>query len=425
MLRILEISGSRILGCGLALALFLPFHDARAEMVLYSFTGGNDGAAPAAGPIADSAGNLYGTTVGGGGNRVCQQGIVGCGTVFKLASDGTESVLYKFCSKRRCRDGAEPAAGLIADSAGNLYGTTEYGGATDCIAAKPGCGTVFKIAPDGTEKVLYSFTGGSDGGLPAAGLIEDSAGNLYGTTSQGGIDTKCNDEGCGTVFKIAPDGTETVLYYFCAEPNCRDGAGPVAGLIADSAGNLYGTTFAGGRENSAGIVFKVTPADFTEKVLYSFTGGNDGGGPRSSLIRDRAGNLYGTTEYGGVSGTHNDGAVFKVAPDRTETVLYSFCAQADCRDGWLPAAGLIADSVGNLYGTTLEGGEDNFGIVYRLALDGTYKVLHSFTGGSDGGVPAGGLIAGTKGYLYGTTSQGGTNVDCDDEGCGTVFELKK
>ena len=252
-------------------------------------------------------------------------------------------MLYSFTGS----DGSEPFAGLIADSSGNLYGTTQSGGASG------GHGVVFKLSPSGTETVLHTFTGGSDGGIPRAGLIADTGGNLYGTTAGGGASN------AGTVFKLSPSGTETVLYSFTGS----DGSGPFAGLIADSSGNLYGTTQSGGASGGHGVVFKLSPGG-TETVLYSFTGGSDGGTPRAGLIADSSGNLYGTTQFGGPGcGGVGCGVVFKLSPSGTETVLYSFTGS----DGSGPFPGLIADSSGNLYGTTLSGGASGgHGVVFKL-----------------------------------------------------------
>ena len=236
---------------------------------------------------------------------------------------------------------------MVQDSADNLYGTTPDGGASDA-------GVVFKVAKHGKETVLYSFTGGDDGGNPFAGLIRDSAGNLYGTTTYGG-DLKCNNGyGCGTVFKLGKTGKETVLYSFTESP---DGAYPYAGLVRDTKGNLYGTTFFGGA-SGAGTVFKVDKTG-KETVLYSFTGGSDGKYPYAGLLRDTKGNLYGTTEYGGAS---SNGTLFKLDTSGTETVLHSFTGGSD---GGLPIAGLILDASGNLYGAAQSGG-DGGGTVFEL-----------------------------------------------------------
>jgi len=348
---------------------------------------------PMAGLIEDASGNLYGTTTDGGTNHG--------GTVFKLDNTGQEMVLYGFCSASNCTDGADPSSGLIQDAAGNLYGVTERGGANTSADGGVGGGTVFKLAistvPGGgwTETVLYSFCPESnctDGEQPSAGLVQDAAGNLYGTTLYGGANTSANGGlGGGAVFKLAPPAqagdawTETVLYSFCPESNCTDGNQPAAGLIQDAAGNLYGTTYFGGANTSAndntggGTVFKLTVhpgGGWTETVLYSFCsfGGSsctDGTLPSASLIQDTVGNLYGTAASGGAN---NSGAVFKLAVPAqsggawTETPLYSFCAAASCMDGGIPSAGLIADSEGDLYGTTSAGGVNNSGTVFELAL---------------------------------------------------------
>jgi uncharacterized repeat protein (TIGR03803 family) len=329
------------------------------------------------------------------------------GIVFRLAPDGTESVLYTFTGGN---DGGTPQGGLIMDKKGNLYSTTVNGGAD-------GRGTVFELAPDGTETVLYSFTGGADGANPWPRLLMDKKGNLYGTALGGG--TGNNN---GAVFKLAPNGRETVLYSFCSKTNCDDGSQPYAPVIADSKGNLYGTTVGGGDYNS-GVVYKVTPKG-KETVLYGFTGGSDGGGPLAGLLMDSSGNLYGTAFRGGNSS--NDGVVFKVTPGGTEQVLYAFCAKANCTDGATPNASfLIADKKGNLYGTVTAGGTDNDGAIFELAPDGTEKVLYSFAGGSDGDYPAGGLLMDKKGDLYGTTSNGGGGYDNCSAGCGTAYKLSR
>jgi uncharacterized repeat protein (TIGR03803 family) len=292
--------------------------DKTGETVLYSFTGGKDGAYP---KLAgrDPAGNLYGATPFGGASDY--------GVVFKLDTTGTETVLYSFTGGK---DGASPYAGVIRDSTGDLYGTTAFGGSS-------GAGVVFELDTTGTETVLYSFTGLGDGGTPIGGLDRDSAGNLYSTTVSGGA------SGDGVVFKLDTTGAETVLHSFTG----ADGANPDAGVIRDAAGNLYGTTVSGGA-SGYGTVFKLDTGG-TETVLYSFKGGADGSGPEAGLIRDPAGNLYGTTYGGGTC----CGVIFKVDTAGTETVLYSFSGGAD---GAYPAAGLIKDAAGNLYGTTYSGG---------------------------------------------------------------------
>jgi uncharacterized repeat protein (TIGR03803 family) len=374
--------------------------------VLHKFNNKANGAYSDAGLIIDAAGNLYGTTAGGGHVSLCDGD--GCGVVFKLTpnADGswTESMLYKF----NLSDGAEPDAGLIFDAAGNLYGTTAFGGAS-------GHGTVFKLAPnqDGswTESVLHSFNF-TDGAVPLAGLIFDAAGNLYGTTVDGGAYEY------GTVFKLAPnqDGswTESMLHSF----NNSDGAYPVAGLIFDAAGSLYGTT-GGDSFSNAGKVFKLAPnqdGSWTESVLHSFIG-SDGEYPYAGLIFDAAGNLYGTTYEGGAS---NYGTVFKLAPNQDgswiESVLHSFHGS----NGENPEAGLIFDAAGNLYGTTAFGGASGHGTVFKLApnQDGSwaYRLVHVFQG-KPAWSPYGGLVLGSAGTLYGTTEY------CSSGCNGVVYQI--
>jgi uncharacterized repeat protein (TIGR03803 family) len=315
------------------------------EKVLYAFSGGSDGAYPGSNLVMDGSGNLYGATEEGG---------LGVGTVFKLAPHGTETVLHAFKS---APDGSVPIGNLVADGSGNLYGTTYSGGNTggsEC--GDGGCGTVFKIAADGSEAILHAFQGGDDGWQPYGGVILDSQGNLYGTTSGGG-GSGCDGFGCGTVFEVAPDGTETVLYAF---QGGNDGDKPGGSLMMDGSGNLYGA--AGGGASNRGTVFKLAP-DGTETVLYTFTYGSDGYDPNGGLVADSAGNLYGTTSDGGGAGKGGGhGVAFELAPDGTETVLYSFKGD----HGRFPAAGLLLGKHGDLYGTTAAGGDDNDGMVFEL-----------------------------------------------------------
>jgi uncharacterized repeat protein (TIGR03803 family) len=393
-----------------AVAALASVGTAQAQVtVLHAFTGGRDGWEPRAGLIGDSAGNLYGTTQMGGSR--CWEG-EGCGIVFKLAQKGTETVLYRFTSDK---DGGIFPSGVIEDKAGNLYGTTAEGG----TGGAPGI--VFRLAPDGNETVLYAFHGHNDGSLPTGGVISDSAGNLYGTTQMGGGSGCYADEGCGTVFELAPDGTETVLYSFAGG---NDGEYPYAGVIEDKARNLYGMTPNGGADGF-GIVFKLSPHG-KETVLHTFTGGSDGGYPFAGLIEDDAGNLYGTTETGG-NGC-DCGVVFKLTPGGTETVLYAFAGGSD---GAYPEAGLIRDRAGNLYGTTINGGFTGCnkgrgcGTVFKLAPDGTEVVLYAFDDRKRGGFPQASLMEDKTGNLYGTTLSGGLKRDCYGRGCGTVFRLTK
>jgi uncharacterized repeat protein (TIGR03803 family) len=380
---------------------------------MHTFSGGEDGRQPTGRVVLDADGNLYGVTPGGGGNT-CFGGTQ-CGVVFKIAPDKTESVLYNF---KGGSDGASPYGELIADKNGNRYGTTFAGGGSDCSGF--GCGTVFKLAPDGSETVLYAFAGGNDDGSnPDTGLVFDTAGNLYGVTQYGG-GAGCYGSGCGTVFKVAPDGKETVLHIFAGG---TDGAIPSASLIVDATGNLYGTTDEGGATDcdhrGCGTVFKIAP-DGSETVLHAFQGGNDGAHPRNaSLLADQGGNQYGTTAYGGstvfCAGT-GCGTVFKLAPNGTETLLHVFKSE---NKGTEPFAGVIADGGGNLYGTTVIGGKAGAGTIFKLAPDGTETVLHSFKGYPKGGdQPYAGLTL-VNGYFYGTTHLGGKHD------AGTVYRLKQ
>jgi len=367
--------------------------------VLYSFQGGADGAGPVAALVADGAGNLYGTAeYGGDGN----------GVVFKVDASGKETVLYSF---KGGTDGANPTGALARDAAGNLYGTTLNGAGSGC-GPLDGCGTVFKLDATGKETVLYRFTGGTNGTAPFAGLIRDKDGNLYGTTTAGG-GSGCGGSGCGTVFKVDAAGEETVLHRFAGG---KDGSNPQASVIRDAQGNLYGTTLQGGgsgcNDNAGcGTVYKLNTAG-KEQVLHRFTGG-DGGWPWS-LTRDAGGNLYGTASIGGRSGA---GTVFKLSPTGKITTLYSFTGRAD---GASPTGGVILDRAGNLYGTADQGGNScgnlSCGTVFRLDTTLKFSVLHRFIGG-DGEFPIAGLVRDRAGNLYGTTIDGGS------VNSGVVFKL--
>jgi uncharacterized repeat protein (TIGR03803 family) len=430
----------------LAMVLILQTEAAAASTnkILYEFKGVPDGSTPLASLIFDAAGNLYGTTAEGG-SGVCSSSS-GCGTVFKLTpnADGswTESVLYSFCSLSNCADGGNPgasliapdviSAGLIFDGAGNLYGTTTQGGSGAGCGISGGCGVVFKLTPnaDGswTESVLYNFcslANCADGENPGDGLIFDKVGNLYGTTPGGGH-PGCNDvwPGCGVVFKLTPNSgggwTESVLYRFCSLSGCADGAAPVASLIFDGAGNLYGTTLAGGSNNS-GTVFQLKPhtgGSWTENVLFRFNGiGDSGQAPEGPLVFDAAGNLYGTTSLGGVAG---NGLVFKLKPSSgglwTESVIHYFYVAAG------PNGSLTFDAAGNLYGTTNQGGFANNGQLFKLAPQSgggwAYSVPRYFYG-KPSKVPIGGVVLDKAGNLYGTTDSCGSGYTCQ----GVVYEF--
>ena len=368
-------------------AAFIPTSLVHASSfsVLHTFAG-PDGAFPFAGLIQDKAGNLYGAT-GGGGKGGCP--LIGCGVVFKLKRDGKLTILHYFMG---AEDGEDPDSGLLTDGSGNIFGATTSGGHYNA-------GTVFKISPDGSENVLHVFGLSNDGVYPRGDLIADGAGALYGVTAEGGTHL-CGRVGCGTIFKLAADGTESVLHSFAGG---QDGWSPDAGLVADGQGNLYGTTLYGGgrgceRVGGCGVVFKLAP-DGSETILHVFEKKRDGRKPDGSLILDKAGNLYGTA---GGGGAFHKGAVFRIDKDGDETVLYSF----NKADGAHPFGGVIADGAGNLYGMTWSGGAYGKGTIFMLSAAGVETVLYSFDE-SSGGNPYAGLLADKSGAFYGMTSNYG------------------
>lgn len=430
------------------------------ETVLYSFTGGIDGAFSNFGVVFDASGAVYGTTEDGGGSPNCDGG---CGIVFKLTpptsgrGPWTRTVLYSF---KGGNDGSAPNGPLIFGPSGALYGTTALGGSSGCPF---GCGTVYKLTPPPgagapwIETVLSRFRGGSDGQFPFAGLVFDRSGALYGTTNTGGILSACGGSGCGTVFKLTPpvgrgtDWTRTILYSFRGGyVNGPDGAFPQQPLTLDRSGALYGTTSSGG-PSGVGTVFRLTPqprggTPWVETVLHSFgASADDGNYPSGSLAFGADGALYGTTEFGGTPTCieprfcESFGTVYRLEPSQRgqtqwiETVLYSFTGGSG---GAGPLAGVVSDRSGTLYGTTNSGGissagcNSGCGTVYKLAPPPGGKTpwiettLYSFIGGNDGNGPSGGsLVADVNGNLYGTTSQGGGGICPSGNGCGTVFEL--
>jgi len=398
------------------------------ESVLYNFgSTPTDGYQPSGGLLMDSSGNLFGTTVAGSDTLCDLAEVYGCGIVYELvkSSNGyAEKVLYSFGTTSPTSDGASPFAGLIVDTTGNLYGTTTYGGSPNCLIdlGVDGCGTVFELVKSSsgyTENLLYTFTG-PDGAYPYASLTMDSSGNLYGTTYSGGA---C---GLGSVFELNKSSggyAEKVLYSFGCSSS--DGWDPYAGVILDSAGNLYGTTESAGASGD-GMVFELVNSggDYTENILYSFSGA-DGQMPSGDLIFDLSGNLYGTTQGGGEYG---NGVVFELVNSLnrfTEKVLYSFKGPSD-NDGQTPEPGLVIDASGNLYGNTRLGGTncepDGCGVVFELInSSGSYteKILHRFGAPGDGEVPTAPLLMDSAGNLYGTTDAGGATL-CY---CGTVFSV--
>jgi uncharacterized repeat protein (TIGR03803 family) len=387
--------------------IFSPSAESQQFSVLYNFPVA--GTFPSGTLIADTQGNLYGLTQGGGS--------FGWGSVFELPASGGETVLYSFTGGA---DGSMPEfTSLLRDPAGNLYGVTPYGGASSSTCSGSSCGVIFRIsAATGKEKVLYSFMGGADGSFPSSSLISDANGNFYGVAGNGGdFDPPCATFGCGVVYELSKTGEETVLYSFTGG---SDGATPSGVLVRDSEGNLYGTAQAGGTYGW-GVVFKLDPSG-NETVLYSFTGGPDGYYPLF-LVLDPEGNLYGTTYGGGdTSCVGGCGVLFEIDSLGNESTLFAFTGDS----GYRPLGGLVLDSRGNLYGTTYGGGEKGAGLVFRVSKGGVETVLHSFIG-SDGANPESGLLLREDpedpflgGYLYGTTSTGGNAVG---QG-GVAFRIK-
>ena len=363
-------------------AIALPSAHAQTYQVLYSFSGGADGGTPRAGVVRDRAGNLYGTTEWGGA--------FGHGVVFKLDTANNQTVLHSFAGGPN--DGSHPWAPVTLDAAGNIYGTTYVGGQHEY-------GTVFKLDPAGNETILHDFNAatGNDGGAPFAGVLRDRSGNLYGTALEGG------SRGYGVVFKLDATSQLTLLHEFRGS----EGGLPHAGLIHDRGGNLYGVAEYGGTLDF-GVVYKID-ATGRYTILHSFND-QEGSLPYGGVIRDSAGNLYGNTILGGAS---NMGVIFKLTPTGQYTVLHVFSGP----DGANPQSSMVLDSAGNVYGTApLEGGAARAGVVFKLDSAGDYSVLHSFNG-EDGEGPYGDLIRDSVGNLYGTTYEGG------DFDSGVVFKL--
>jgi uncharacterized repeat protein (TIGR03803 family) len=418
--------------------------------------------------VFDKAGNLYGATTGGGTNCAPIGGE--CGLVFELsppAKQGdpwTESIVFTFKGEDE-NDASAPTGGLIIDGAGNLYGVTAYGGTGDCVllGVKAGCGTVYELSPPATqgdpwtETLLYSFKSGSDGYFPWGTLTFDANGNLYGATQfGGGKGNTCNEfygGNCGTVFELSPPKqkggawTEKVLYRFPGVANGKqsgDGANPNGGLVLDNKGAIYGTTYYGGNNQAGkckggvggtgcGTVFKLTPPPrkkgaWTEELLHRFDL-QDGVNPAAGVILDRRGNLYGTT-YGGPK--DGNGLIFELTKPSgnshswTETELHLLNGG---NDGAYPDAGLVFGAAGNLYGTaSVYGGGLDYGTVFRLkpsvrkAKAWDFGVLYAFPGVPNGRIPTANLIFDKSGNLYSTTTEGGTGT-CGYFGCGTVFQV--
>jgi uncharacterized repeat protein (TIGR03803 family) len=390
----------------LALTLLVTAASAQTFSVVYTFNF-TDGSGPNGGLILDSAGNFYGTTqFGGSSNR---------GIIFKLSPTGQETVLYVFTGST---DGGIPIGRLIRDGEGNLYGITSSGGDATCS-----CGTVFELTTAGSLVVLHAFLGGTDGsqnqGQAELGLVMIN-GDLYGSASFGGVSGCDGSLGCGVLFKVTLAGVETVLYRFTGK---ADGAFP-QDLIKDDAGNIYGETGGSYSPGNGGTLFKLdTTGALT--TLYTFPEGAKGTSPRWGLIRTNDGVFYGVTQFGGNTttcalGTVGCGVAFSVNAQGVEHVLHTFGERAG--DGEEPSASLL-DAAGVGYGTTFYGGTVNStctfgcGVVSREAAGGKYSVIYSFTGAADGFNPAGGLAEDSSGNIYGATLNGGTS------GNGVIYKI--
>jgi uncharacterized repeat protein (TIGR03803 family) len=398
----------------LTTSLSLNAWAAAREKVLYQFTAGSDGGSPSSSLLMDASGNLYGTTYYGGSNSgSC--GSTGCGVVFELTpvrgGGWRESVLYAF---QGALDGAYPSGNLVFDASGNLYGTTSGGGLVTTNCSRQGCGTVFELSPakggTWTETAIYYFHGQPDGAGPV-GLIFGDAGSLFGITSLGG------NSNYGIVYELSPTGQKNSAWSEQILSEFSEGTlNP--GLVFDDQGNLFGTyyninvQFCG---FNCGAVFELRHANgqWTETDLFDFLGGGNGGQPAAGVIRDSKGNLYGTAALGG----NNFGIVFELSHSNgqwKERMLYNFCSLNKCADGAIPLAGLVMDANGVLYGTTEQGGTGcrRCGVVFKLErTDDTWKetVLYDFQGG-DGAQPAWSLILDGRGNLYGTANGGGGGV---------------
>jgi uncharacterized repeat protein (TIGR03803 family) len=409
------------------------------ESVLYTFRGGKDGADPVAAVIFDKNGNIYGTTKSGGEDTACTGG---CGTVYKLSASGGEQVLYRF---KGGKDGSAPEGALVGDAEGDLFGTTYSGGSTNC---QGGCGTVFELVPNpsGTayrEKIVHEFTSDPDGAGPTGTLTTDGT-SLFGTTMGGGSNQyPCGGyEGgntCGTVFMLKPQGSgyhESIAYTFQAPP---DASRPNPNLILGKGGIIYGSAWGGSNgcsppNSDCGTVFGISKSGsgYVESFLFTLISGTTGAGPYpvGGVIQDSSGAFYGMQALSNNYPFQPTGAVFKLTPGTggsySESFLWTFTGVPD---GSSPQASLIMDHAGNLYGTTLGGGSStcSCGTVFELSPGGppySETILYSFLRGSDGMYPASALVEDKQGALYGTTTEGGSDVNCS-AGCGTVFKITR
>ena len=389
--------------------------------VLINFNGTN-GSEPVAPLIQATDGSLYGTTADGGSGGSCT-GQYGCGTVFRITPGGELETIYNFCALANCADGSYPQAGLVQAPDGSFYGTTSGGADPSCNG---GCGTIFNITTEGKLTTLHQFNG-KDGASPMAALILAGDGDFYGTTYAGGAsenNENCmlggNLAGCGTVFKISPEGVFATLYSFCSRPNCADGAFPEAGLVQAANGKLYGTTSGGGTGADpycalyygCGTIFEITSSGGFKTVFNFCAQGKEcpgGAFPAAGLIQAADGDLWGTTD--GTPASHGEGwgTAFKITLEGKFTKVTSLYGYS--------SAPLMQATDGNFYGTDYIGGTNGIGSVFELTPRGRFATLHSFDG-NDGEFPGAGLLQATDGTFYGTTQGGGS-----DPGGGVVFTL--
>lgn len=410
-----------LLECALVIAFplalttvaLLPAH-AQTLTVLHNFTGGVDGQYPHTATF-DAAGNLYGTTQNGGTHqRNC--GSTGCGTVFKLSQRSSGWVLSTLYNFTGGSDGWYPDSGPTFGPDGSLYGTTPNGGNQSC---REGCGIVYKLQPPATvcrsiscpwnETILHTFTAGTDGAIPSSTVSFDSAGNLYGTTLEGGTAMYCNG-GCGVVYELTPSGggwIDSILYAFAGGV---DGEFPQDGVVMNNAGDLFGTSDGPTPNGTPGAVYELTPSGsgWSKSFYYVFQGTNNGAEPLG-LIIDASGNLYGGTQMGGPEG---GGTVYELTPGGSGPnfiLLYALSTIVQFGISG-PDAPLTMDAAGNLYGTTGNDGRYGMGSVFKLTPSlgsWTYTSLHDFTGGDDGAYPVGPVLLDSQGNVYGTALTGG------------------
>lgn len=368
-------------------------------VALHQFDSAGDGAFPEAALARDTAGNLYGTTIIGGGGVA--------GVVFKIDGTGAETILLRF----DVANGSGPTSPLILDQTGNLYGIANNG--------PLGGGIIFKLAPNGEQTLLHSFRKGSNfvPKFPSGGLFMDKFGNIFGTTQFGGA--RGCQSGCGTIFKLSATGNLSLIHKFVGS----DGSQPFGPLAQDAAGNLYGVTQSGGdlscsdpqvQGGGCGTVFKLSKKRVLT-VLHTFQGGSDGSTPQPGLLLDAAGDLLGVTKKGGTS---ENGIIFRISAAGTYTVMHRFTGGVD---GTTPNGGLVADDAGNLYGTAQAGGASGMGTAFELTPNGGLTVLHAFTGDTDGAFPLAGLISDGLGHLFGTTDRDFLPQQIQG---GNVFEIR-